>query len=97
MLLFGLVLSILLPSGIWFALHPWKPETRKSYAAKFALWPFIIFSHFLGFPLARAIFGVTSRYLPDLAQALPAMILFGALAAPFAYVIGYLIARKKFK
>ena len=97
MLVFGMVFMYLIPFGIWFALRSWKPKTRKSYAAKFALWPLIIFSHSLGYPLARAIFGIPSRYSPDLAQAIPAIVLLGLLGSPFAFGIGYLIARKKFK
>ena len=97
MLLLGMVLSFLIPFAIWFALRPWKPKTQISYAAKFALWPTIIFSWYLGYPVARAIFGVKSRYLQDLDQALPAIILWMVVFAPFAFGIGYFIARKKFK
>ncbi len=97
MLILGLVLSYLIPFGIWFALRSWKPETPKSYAAKFAFWPFIIFSHYLGYPIARAIFGIPSGYRPNLALAFPSIILIGVLGAPFAFGIGHLIARKKFK
>ncbi len=97
MLLLGLVLSGLIPFGIWYALRYWKPETRKSYAAKFAFWPLIMFSHYLGYPIARAIFGITSRYSPGLDHAIPGVIVIGVLGAPFAFGIGYFIARKKFK
>ena len=97
MLLFGMVFMYLIPFGIWFSLRQWKPKTRKSYAAKFAFWPLIFCSHSLGYPLARAIFGMPSRYSPDLAQAIPAIILLGVLGSPFAFGIGYFIARKKFK
>ena len=97
MLLFGMVFMWLIPFGIWFVLRPWKPKTRKSYAAKFAFWPLIFCSHSLGYPLARAIFGMPSRYSPNLAQAIPAIILLGVLGSPFAFGIGYFIARKKFK
>ena len=75
MLLFGMVLSFLIPFGIWSALRSWKPQTRKSYAAKFSLWSFIIFSHYLGYPIARAIFGVESSSLPGLDHAIPGVIL----------------------
>ena len=95
--LFATFLSFLIPFGIWYALRSWKPETRKSYAAKFALWPFIFFSYELGSPLARAILGITHKYRLDLGESIPAIILLGALGAPFAFGIGYFIARKKFK
>lgn len=97
MLLFGMVLSFLIPFGIWFALRSWKPKTRKRYAAKFSLWSFIIFSHYLGYPIARAIFGIESRYLPGLDQAIPGVIVAGFIGSPITFGIGYLIARKKFK
>tara|TARA_B100000965_G_scaffold355230_1_gene332449 strand:- start:284 stop:604 length:321 start_codon:yes stop_codon:yes gene_type:complete len=95
--LFATFLSFLIPFGIWYALRSWKPESRKRYAAKFALWPLIIFSYSLGSPLARAILGITHRYRLDLGESIPAIILLGALGAPFAFGIGYFIARKKFK
>ena len=97
MLLFGMVLSFLIPFGIWSALRSWKPKTRKSYAAKFSLWSFIIFSHYLGYPIARAIFGVESSYLPGLDHAIPGVIVAGFMGSPITFGIGYLIARKKFK
>ena len=87
----------LIPFGIWFALRSWKPKTRKRYAAKFSLWSFIIFSHYLGYPIARAIFGVESSYLPGLDHAIPGVIVAGFMGSPITFGIGYLIAGKKFK
>ena len=87
----------LIPFGIWFSLRSWKPKTRKSYAAKFSLWSFIIFSHYLGYPIARAIFGVESSYLPGLDHAIPGVIVAGFMGSPITFGIGYLIARRKFK
>jgi hypothetical protein len=88
------LLSIGIPIGIWFiAMRPWKPKIRTSYAARFSLWPSLLFSTQLGGPIARQMAGHESRYLTGFGQTLGAVLLLSVVAAPFAFGIGYAIAK----
>ncbi len=73
----------------------WKPASRKSYAAKFSLWPAIFFSSQLAGPLARTIFGVPGPYTMQLDEALKGVFVLATLPAPIFFGIGYWFARKK--
>jgi len=91
-------LMFFLPILIWLLLRRfWTPKTRRGYALKFAFWPLIIFSSQLGGPMARAIFGIPSRYSMDMTSALQGVALLVFLTAPVFWGIGYFIARKKFQ
>lgn len=91
-------LMFFLPVLIWWVLRRhWKPKTRRSYALKFAFWPLIIFSSQLAGPLAREIFGISSRYSMDAISAIKGVTALFFLTAPIFFAIGYYIARNKFK
>ena len=91
-------LTFFLPVLIWWLLRSyWTPKTRRGYALKFAFWPLIIFSSQLAGPMARAIFGIPSRYSMDMSSALQGVAGLVFLTAPFFWGIGYYIARKKFQ
>lgn len=91
-------LMFFFPVVIWWVLRRyWKPKTRGSFALKFAFWPLIIFSSQLAGPLAREIFGISSRYSMDAISALKGVTGLFFLTAPIFFAIGYYIARKKFQ
>jgi hypothetical protein len=91
-------LKFFLPILIWWSLRRyWTPKTRRSYALKFAFWPLIIFSSQLAGPMARAIFGVPSRYSMETTSTLQGVAVLVFLTAPIFLGIGYYIARKKFQ
>ena len=88
--------SVGIPIAVWYvAMRPWSPKTRIAYAARFALWPLVLVSTMLGGPLVRLIAGIESRYLPGFAPAAGAVVLISAVAAPFAFGIGYAISTRR--
>ena len=96
--IFSVFLQISIPFMVFRALRPWRPKTRRSYSLKFSMWPFIFFSHVLGQPIARYIwYGDSGRWGMNFVNSLQGLIGLGVLLAPFAFVIGYFIAKKKFK
>ena len=96
--LFSVCIQITIPFIVFRALRPWRPKTRWSYSLKFSLWPFIFFSHVLGQPIARYIwFGDSGRWGMNFVNSVQGLIGVSILLAPFAYVIGYFLAKKKFK
>ena len=82
-----LFLMVLIPFLIWWLLSKWKPTTRKIYALKFAFWPLILLSPPLGAQMMSDPFSYR----------LLALICGSLFFAPFAYAIGYFIAKKKNK
>lgn len=95
--LLAATLSLIIPLIFWLLLRRfWKPNSRKSYALKFALWPAIFISFMLGGPLARELLGIQSRYQSDLMGTLMGVSGASILFAPIFFGIGYWLGKKKF-
>ena len=91
----SVLIGVAIPIVLWLLLmRNWRPRTKYLYALKFAFWPIVILTFYLGGPISRIIFGIESKYMMDINRTLKGLIGLFIITAPVFFAIGWWRARK---